>query len=148
MLSAYSSDTDSQLSIEDAVARVAAKFGAAAADDEALTAAVTEALGEGSGLAEALRAHGAVPLQVSVGPGAKPSAAADAALDAHIAGLVAGRGLEDSFYVVDLGVVARLHTAWTLAMPRVQPFYAVKCNGELLTATMMHSCLVSNASGH
>jgi ornithine decarboxylase len=31
---------------------------------------------------------------------------------------------------MDLGVVARLHRAWVAAMPRVTPFYAVKCNND------------------
>lgn len=32
--------------------------------------------------------------------------------------------------VVDLGVVVRLYRAWVWAMPRVTPFYAVKCNND------------------
>lgn len=32
--------------------------------------------------------------------------------------------------IVDLGRVARLFGAWTAAMPRVTPFYAVKCNND------------------
>eukprot|EP00955_Chlamydomonas_euryale_P036745 350545-Chlamydomonas_euryale.AAC.1 len=38
--------------------------------------------------------------------------------------------LEDTFYVVDLGNVQRLFRAWKAAMPRVTPFYAVKCHPE------------------
>ena len=52
------------------------------------------------------------------------------ALDAHIARLVAAHGLEDPVYVVDLGMVSRLWAAWAAAMPRVAPFYAVKCNDD------------------
>lgn len=37
-------------------------------------------------------------------------------------------GREDPFYVVDLSDVVRKHKLWKLALPRVQPFYAVKCN--------------------
>ena len=60
-----------------------------------------------------------------------------AALDAHIARLVAAHGLEDPVYVVDLGMVVRLWAAWAAAMPRVAPFYAVKCNDdEALLATL------------
>lgn len=44
--------------------------------------------------------------------------------------LIRAWGLADTFYVYDLGEVARLHAAWTAAMPRVAPFYAVKCNPE------------------
>ena len=52
------------------------------------------------------------------------------ALDAHIARLVAAHGLEDPMYIVDLGMVTRLWAAWAAAMPRVAPFYAVKCNDD------------------
>lgn len=38
---------------------------------------------------------------------------------------------EDAFYVMDAGVVLRLWQTWKLSMPRVHPFYAVKCNSEV-----------------
>ncbi|MCO5565222.1 hypothetical protein L7F22_018895 [Adiantum nelumboides] len=38
---------------------------------------------------------------------------------------------EDAFYVMDVGVVLRLWRTWKLAMPRVHPFYAVKCNSDV-----------------
>lgn len=41
--------------------------------------------------------------------------------------LIKSGNLEDPLYCVDLGKVARLHQKWTDALPRVQPFYAVKC---------------------
>lgn len=45
--------------------------------------------------------------------------------------------LEDPVCVVDLGRVARLMRGWAAAMPRVTPFYAVKCNNDpALLATM------------
>ncbi|KAJ8333069.1 hypothetical protein SKAU_G00419650 [Synaphobranchus kaupii] len=34
----------------------------------------------------------------------------------------------DAFYVADLGDVLKKHLRWVRAMPRVTPFYAVKCN--------------------
>mmetsp|Transcript_1515 Transcript_1515/g.4387 ORF Transcript_1515/g.4387 Transcript_1515/m.4387 type:complete len:834 (-) Transcript_1515:245-2746(-) len=34
----------------------------------------------------------------------------------------------DFFYIYDLGMVARLYSAWMQALPRVHPHYAVKCN--------------------
>lgn len=37
-------------------------------------------------------------------------------------------GAENSFFVCDLGKVKRLFKIWTRNLPRVQPFYAVKCN--------------------
>lgn len=39
-------------------------------------------------------------------------------------------GCEDSFFVADLGVVYRQHLRWMKNLPRVDPFYAVKCNGD------------------
>ncbi|GBP87042.1 Ornithine decarboxylase [Eumeta japonica] len=44
---------------------------------------------------------------------------------------------EDPFYVFDLGeVVARYHK-WKATMPRVEPFYAVKCNDDKLLLTTL-----------
>ncbi len=34
----------------------------------------------------------------------------------------------DAFYVCDLGDVLKKHLRWVRALPRVTPFYAVKCN--------------------
>lgn len=38
--------------------------------------------------------------------------------------------LDDTFYVIDLANVLRMYKAWRAAMPRVTPFYAVKCYPE------------------
>ncbi|KAL4650304.1 hypothetical protein ACB092_01G077600 [Castanea dentata] len=38
---------------------------------------------------------------------------------------------KETFYVLDLGAVATLMDRWTLALPKVQPYYAVKCNPNL-----------------
>ncbi|MEW5298294.1 MAG: hypothetical protein WDW36_001434 [Sanguina aurantia] len=35
--------------------------------------------------------------------------------------------LDDTFFIIDLGNVMRMLQAWRAAMPRVTPFYAVKC---------------------
>lgn len=35
---------------------------------------------------------------------------------------------KDAFYVADLGDILRKHLKWLKALPRVTPFYAVKCN--------------------
>ena len=44
---------------------------------------------------------------------------------------IAARGLRDStLYVVDLAEVLRLYAAWRRALPRVTPFYAIKCNPD------------------
>eukprot|EP00052_Salpingoeca_macrocollata_P011590 m.89441 g.89441 ORF g.89441 m.89441 type:complete len:510 (-) comp18121_c1_seq1:128-1657(-) len=45
-------------------------------------------------------------------------------------GIILEEGLDDSFYIVDLMNTFRLYKAWTEAMPRVEPFYAVKCCPE------------------
>ncbi|KAL6769050.1 DCA1 [Auxenochlorella protothecoides x Auxenochlorella symbiontica] len=67
-------------------------------------------------LGEVLALHGAHPLP----DGSRAS------LDAHAAALIASRGLEDTFYVIDLGLLARLALDWRAALPRVAPCYAVK----------------------
>lgn len=35
---------------------------------------------------------------------------------------------KDAFYVADLGDIVKKHVRWHKALPRVTPFYAVKCN--------------------
>lgn len=39
-------------------------------------------------------------------------------------------GSEDSFFVADLGVVYAQFKRWMACLPRVHPFYAMKCNGD------------------
>ncbi|KAI9673087.1 MAG: Ornithine decarboxylase [Trizodia sp. TS-e1964] len=39
-------------------------------------------------------------------------------------------GEEDAFFVADLGEVYRQHLRWKVNLPRVKPFYAVKCNPD------------------
>ncbi|CAR26580.1 hypothetical protein ZYGR_0H03980 [Zygosaccharomyces rouxii] len=39
-------------------------------------------------------------------------------------------GDENSFFVCDIGEVGRLHKNWFRELPRVQPYYAVKCNPD------------------
>lgn len=39
-------------------------------------------------------------------------------------------GDEDTFFVADLGEVYRQHLRWKMNLPRVKPFYAVKCNPD------------------
>ncbi|KAK3308924.1 pyridoxal-dependent decarboxylase [Chaetomium strumarium] len=39
-------------------------------------------------------------------------------------------GDEDTFFVADLGEVYRQHLRWKMNLPRVRPFYAVKCNPD------------------
>ncbi|MBN3270385.1 DCOR1 decarboxylase, partial [Polyodon spathula] len=42
--------------------------------------------------------------------------------------LCTAQGDEDAFFVADLGDIVKKHLRWTTALPRVHPFYAVKCN--------------------
>ncbi|XP_047035562.1 ornithine decarboxylase 1-like [Helicoverpa zea] len=44
---------------------------------------------------------------------------------------------EDPFYIMDLGEVVARYRRWKELMPRVEPFYAVKCNDDkLLVSTL------------
>lgn len=69
---------------------------------------------------EVVAVHNAIPLVTGD----------SATIDAHLRSLINRHALEDTFYVVDLGAVRRLYHAWNLAMPRVHPHYAVKCNND------------------
>ncbi|XP_048484286.1 LOW QUALITY PROTEIN: ornithine decarboxylase 2-like [Plutella xylostella] len=46
--------------------------------------------------------------------------------------IVASGCQEDPFYVVDLGEVVRRWQKWNLLMPRIKPYYAVKCNNDMM----------------
>lgn len=37
---------------------------------------------------------------------------------------------EEAFYFVDLGIVARKYRQWVKNLPRVKPYYAIKCNNN------------------
>lgn len=37
-------------------------------------------------------------------------------------------GAEEAFFVADLGQLVRRHVIWQRALPRIEPFYAMKCN--------------------
>ncbi|KAI5849982.1 pyridoxal-dependent decarboxylase [Tricharina praecox] len=39
-------------------------------------------------------------------------------------------GAEDAFFVADLGEIYRQHMRWKVNLPRIEPFYAVKCNQD------------------
>lgn len=55
-----------------------------------------------------------------------------AARRAHVLDVVRTQvlGHRDAFYVVDLAQVARKYAEWTAELPRVRPYYAVKCNDD------------------
>ncbi|BBM99564.1 S-adenosylmethionine decarboxylase [Marchantia polymorpha subsp. ruderalis] len=46
--------------------------------------------------------------------------------------------LESAFYVMDLGSVLRQWKLWVTALPRVKPFYAVKCNPDAALLALLH----------
>jgi ornithine decarboxylase len=54
-----------------------------------------------------------------------------ATIDAFARKLITEHGLEDNFFVLDLGALQRLYHGWAAAMPRVRPYYAVKCNPDV-----------------
>eukprot|EP00092_Neocalanus_flemingeri_P014436 GFUD01015575.1.p1 GENE.GFUD01015575.1~~GFUD01015575.1.p1 ORF type:complete len:450 (-),score=107.62 GFUD01015575.1:188-1537(-) len=47
-----------------------------------------------------------------------------------IASKIQEQGTEDAFFIANLGDVVRKHLEWLSMLPRVEPFYAVKCNNE------------------
>jgi ornithine decarboxylase len=47
-----------------------------------------------------------------------------------VSSIVETKQTEDPFFLIDLGDVHRKHQQWLRMMPRVQPFYAVKCCNE------------------
>jgi len=51
-------------------------------------------------------------------------------LDRYMRYVATSQSLQSSFYVYDLGNVYRQYNTWFNAMPRVKPFYAIKCNPE------------------
>jgi len=44
--------------------------------------------------------------------------------------MIQEQGTEDAFFIADLGEVVKKHFEWKSLMPRVEPFYAVKCNND------------------
>ncbi|KAG4087243.1 pyridoxal-dependent decarboxylase [Neocallimastix lanati (nom. inval.)] len=50
---------------------------------------------------------------------------------------------EDPFLVCDIGQVVRQHIKWINSLPRIEPFYAVKCNGD----PMLLKTLVTMGTG-
>lgn len=60
-------------------------------------------------------------------------------MDGMLLDLIKRTGTEDAFYVTDIGVLLRLWEAWKLAMPRVHPFYAVKCNSDNVLLSLLAS---------
>ena len=49
-----------------------------------------------------------------------------------------GNQSEDPFFIVNVGDVIRQYDRWVHYLPNVQPFYAVKCNPDLLIMKVLH----------
>jgi ornithine decarboxylase len=45
----------------------------------------------------------------------------------------------EAFYIVDLGAVVRKHQEWTANLPRVKPYYAIKCNPDTAIIKLLGS---------
>ncbi|XP_067677625.1 ornithine decarboxylase-like isoform X2 [Haliotis asinina] len=48
------------------------------------------------------------------------------------------KGVDDAFYVMDVGDVVSNHQRWQRLLPRVEPFYAVKCNSDPLLLRVLY----------
>nr|XP_050868819.1 ornithine decarboxylase-like isoform X2 [Vespula vulgaris] len=44
---------------------------------------------------------------------------------------------EDAFYILDLGIIIKKHLDWIKKMPRVVPYYAVKCNSNPMVIKLL-----------
>jgi ornithine decarboxylase len=44
---------------------------------------------------------------------------------------------DDAFYVANMGDIVEKHRIWSAQLPRVHPFYAVKCNDDLTTLSLL-----------
>ncbi|CAG8627553.1 279_t:CDS:2 [Ambispora leptoticha] len=45
--------------------------------------------------------------------------------------------VENAFFVADLGEILRQHIRWKATLPRVEPFYAVKCNPDPMVLRLL-----------
>ncbi|XP_029665146.1 ornithine decarboxylase-like [Formica exsecta] len=44
---------------------------------------------------------------------------------------------EEAFYVLDIGDIVQKHQIWKEKLPRVEPYYAVKCNDNLMVIEVL-----------
>jgi len=51
---------------------------------------------------------------------------------------IIGQGKEP-FYIIDLGTLVELYDLWTIHLPNVQPYYAVKCNPNPIIIETLHA---------
>lgn len=64
-------------------------------------------------------------------------------LEAYLRNLIQTKQLHHTFYVINLKVVHQLYQTWKRMFPRIEPFYAVKCNPD----TVLIRFLASLGSG-
>jgi len=58
-------------------------------------------------------------------------------IDNIIRSTLESKGHEDAFYVVDIPDILKKHKTWLINMPRVRPFYAVKCNTSAIVLELL-----------
>eukprot|EP00475_Leptophrys_vorax_P043046 TRINITY_DN8162_c0_g2_i1.p2 TRINITY_DN8162_c0_g2~~TRINITY_DN8162_c0_g2_i1.p2 ORF type:complete len:926 (+),score=80.03 TRINITY_DN8162_c0_g2_i1:730-3507(+) len=109
-------------------------------DDEFVVVEDGEAVEDGNGavkatttdnaaVSETLKNYGPKAASVMAGLAPSPMGASIAATDEFVRECVNG-GLDSAFYLMDTGMALQLYSTWTKLMPRVHPFYAVKCNPD------------------
>ena len=86
-----------------------------------------------------LKSLGVKYLGTAAPEGAAASSAVPAPVDAFARRVIAAAGDAgpEHFYVFDLGAVLERWRVWTASLPRVQPFYAVKCNPDKNMLTLL-----------
>jgi ornithine decarboxylase len=72
---------------------------------------------------------------------AVPIAAGPDAIDEYARAVIADAGADapEHFYVFDLGAVLERWRVWTTSLPRVTPYYAVKCNPDKAMLALLAS---------
>ncbi len=51
--------------------------------------------------------------------------------------ILISQDVQDAFCVVDLGRLVDVHEKWKTALPDIQPFYAVKCNDNVMVLKIL-----------
>ncbi|KAF9088608.1 hypothetical protein BGX27_002661 [Mortierella sp. AM989] len=57
----------------------------------------------------------------------------------HLNSAEFGKGDGNAFFVADLGEIYRQHVRWMTNLPRIEPFYAVKCNSDPMVLRLLTS---------
>ncbi|KAJ1725047.1 Ornithine decarboxylase [Coemansia biformis] len=76
-------------------------------------------------------------LKGGTGPEAAQPRVFDCSVRDALRAKVAQPDAEDAFFVADLGEVQRQFVQWAALLPRVQPFFAVKCNPDPLVIRLL-----------